>query len=127
MQLIYPLVVYNFGPEKSLPRFRFHYEEGEDLEKTATVYRALAEMGHVREKFGVPAPEKDEEVITPRGASPLPSKRTNAGESGPCRCGCQGGIEGKSRACPRRYRSSPTESTTRTKAPSSWTMRRPRR
>jgi phage gp29-like protein len=99
MQLVYPLVVYNFGPEKSLPRFRFHHEEGEDLEKTAKVYRALAEMGlpigenHVREKFGVPAPEKDEEVITPRGASPLPSKRTNAGESGPGRRGCQGGID----------------------------------
>jgi phage gp29-like protein len=70
------------GPEKSLPRFRFHYEAGEDLEKAARTYRELAEMGltigenHVREKFGIPAPEKNEGVIAPRRSSSSPETTT---------------------------------------------------
>jgi phage gp29-like protein len=84
MQLIYPLVLFNFGPEKSLPRFRFHYEAGEDLEKAARTYRELAGMGltigesHVREKFGIPAPEKNEGVIRPSGSSSSPSTTTRS-------------------------------------------------
>jgi phage gp29-like protein len=72
------------GPEKSLPRFRFHYEAGEDLEKAARTYRELAEMGltigenHVREKFGIPAPEKNEGVIVPRRSSSSPETTTRS-------------------------------------------------
>jgi phage gp29-like protein len=52
------------------------------LEKAARTYRELAEMGltigenHVREKFGIPAPEKNEGVIAPRRSSSSPETTT---------------------------------------------------
>jgi phage gp29-like protein len=77
MQLIYPLVGFNFGFDKNIPRFRFHHEEDEDLGQTAETYKTLAEMGfdgipkkHIYEKFGIPEPAKGEETVQPPSAPP---------------------------------------------------------
>jgi phage gp29-like protein len=74
LQLVRPLVAYNFGPDRDLPAFRFVRDEAEDLEKLARVYREAQGMGlaigarHVHERFGIPVPEEGEEVLSP-GAS----------------------------------------------------------
>jgi phage gp29-like protein len=58
-QLLRPLVGFNFGWDKSVPWFRFRFEEEEDLKSLSAVYRNLAAMGvpldleHVAERFGV--------------------------------------------------------------------------
>ncbi|MCK9376213.1 MAG: DUF935 domain-containing protein [Syntrophobacterales bacterium] len=59
-QLLRPLVGFNFGWDKSIPWFRFRFEEEEDLKTLSEVYRNLAAMGvplsmeHVAERFGLP-------------------------------------------------------------------------
>jgi len=61
-QLLRPLVGFNFGWDKSVPWFRFRFEEEEDLKTLSEVYRNLAAMGvplsmeHVAERFGLPLP-----------------------------------------------------------------------
>jgi len=40
-QIIAPWVMFNYGPNKSLPNFKFHFEKGEDLEKVSRVYGML--------------------------------------------------------------------------------------
>ncbi len=66
MQLIRPLVEFNFGPGTNLPSFRFKYEAGVDLKALAETYATLVRdvgfscipEGHIRERFGIPSPEK---------------------------------------------------------------------
>lgn len=66
MQLVRPLVEFNFGPGTDLPAFRFKYEAGEDLKALAETYATLVRdvgfngipEGHIRERFGIPQPEK---------------------------------------------------------------------
>ncbi len=59
-QLLRPLVGFNFGWDRSVPWFRFRFEEQEDLKNLSEVYRNLATMGlpmdweHVAERFGMP-------------------------------------------------------------------------
>jgi phage gp29-like protein len=70
MQLIYPLVLFNFGADKPLPVFRFAVEEGEDLKELAETFKGLNEMGveipvsHIRLRFGIPEPKKGEATTT---------------------------------------------------------------
>lgn len=69
--LIRPIVAFNFGWEAAerLPWLELDTREAEDLESLSKTYRELAQMGlpigvdHVRERFGIPAPAKDEELL----------------------------------------------------------------
>lgn len=71
MQVIRPLIEYNFGIDKSLPVFKFHYEEGKDLKALAETYGVLVrDMGfdgipksHIYQRFGIPMPENGEETV----------------------------------------------------------------
>jgi phage gp29-like protein len=64
MQLVRPLVEYNFGPGKGLPAFRFHYREGEDLKVLAETFNVLASLGmeipkaYLHKRFGIPMKEE---------------------------------------------------------------------
>lgn len=82
--LIRPLVLFNFGEDKRIPRIRFDCEESEDLTQTATILGTLIEKtglrvptSYIYKKFSIPEPEQDEEIATPRanpGAGMLPFK-----------------------------------------------------
>ncbi len=70
MQVIRPLVEFNFGPGRAMPVFKFHYEAGEDLKAMAETYKVLADSGfdgipksHIHKKFGIPLPEGGEETV----------------------------------------------------------------
>jgi phage gp29-like protein len=62
MQLIRPLVEFNFGPGTNLPVFRFKHEAGVDLKALADTYATLVRDvefkgipdSHIRERFGIP-------------------------------------------------------------------------
>lgn len=70
-QILQPWVAYNFGPERGIPKFIFHYEAQEDLEKTAKVYGILAKdvgfedigVDHIHERFGIPKPKEGEKTL----------------------------------------------------------------
>jgi phage gp29-like protein len=68
-QLLGPLVGFNFGFDKSVPWFRFRFEEEEDLKTLSEVYQNLAEMGfplsveHIAERFGVPLAQRGQTVL----------------------------------------------------------------
>ncbi|NLW35959.1 MAG: DUF935 family protein, partial [Syntrophorhabdus aromaticivorans] len=57
--------VFNYGPDKGVPKFKFHFEGDDDLEKTARVYGILVQdvnfqgipEEHIYERFGIPKPE----------------------------------------------------------------------
>jgi phage gp29-like protein len=71
-QLLAPWVVYNFGPDKGVPQFKFHFEGEEDLEKIARTYGILVKdvnykgigVKHIADRFGIPQPEKGEETVS---------------------------------------------------------------
>lgn len=69
MQLLRPLVGFNFGWDTPVPWFRFYLQEPEDLNVLSEVYRNLSDIGqpismeHVSERFGVPLPEEGETVL----------------------------------------------------------------
>lgn len=71
-QILAPWVVYNYGPVAGVPKFVLHYEAGEDIEKTARTYGILVKdvnfkgisVNHIRERFGIPEPEPDEETVS---------------------------------------------------------------
>lgn len=69
MQVVRPLVEFNFGAGKGLPRFSFQHEAKEDLKALAETYGILVrDLGfdgiprkHLHERFGIPMPDRDEE------------------------------------------------------------------
>jgi phage gp29-like protein len=71
LQILRPLVGFNFGWEKPVPGFAFNIAEDEDLKAVAETYKILAEMGypitvaHISERFGVPMAQKDELLVNP--------------------------------------------------------------
>lgn len=76
--IIKPLLVFNFGESRRLPWIKFHYEEPEDQETQAKTYQVLTDMGlpiateHIYEKFGIPKPDKGQEILKPIiGQSPV--------------------------------------------------------
>lgn len=93
MQLVRPLVGFNFGWDKSLPNVQLQHEKAEDLQATATTYKTLTEAGfkgiptaHVHEKFSIPVPAEGDETLQPpavggfgfdvgAGAVPGPTRR----------------------------------------------------
>ncbi len=76
-QLIRPLVGFNFGWDKAIPTYEPDWEEQEDLEKKATMFKTLVDSGlqipasWAYTEFGIPEPEEGEAVITPP-SSPIP-------------------------------------------------------
>lgn len=68
-QLIWPLVRWNFG-DKSLPQFKYHSEQSEDLEMLSRTHGALHDMGmplplsYMRKTYNVPEPVAGEEVLS---------------------------------------------------------------
>ena len=78
--LVRPFVDLNWGPQEKYPYVRFQHDEAEDLESGARTVEILARSGlripthWVRDKFGIPDPEGDEEVIG--GKAPAPSPPT---------------------------------------------------
>lgn len=65
MQVIRPLVEFNFGAGKRLPRFTLQHEGKEDLRALAETYGILARdvgfdgipASYIHERFGIPVPE----------------------------------------------------------------------
>ncbi len=77
MQLVRPLVGFNFGWDTALPDLKLIFEEAEDLQATATTYKTLVEAGfdgipksHIHEKFGIPLPKEGEETLQPPATQP---------------------------------------------------------
>ena len=76
MQLLRPLVGFNFGWDAPVPWFRFPIQEPEDLKALSEVYGNVVEMGqpisqeHISKRFGIPMPEEGETVLTPQSSGP---------------------------------------------------------
>jgi len=83
-QVVRPLVGYNFGWDKPLPRFKFKFEPPEDLKAISEVYINLSGIGyeltaeHVSERFKVPLPEKGQAILQPMSSGPMAMKRTHS-------------------------------------------------
>jgi len=76
-QLLAPWVVFNYGPGKGVSIFKLHYEEEENLERTAKVYGILVKEagfegipeGHIHDRFGIPKPQAGEKTLRFRQAN----------------------------------------------------------
>lgn len=74
-QLVRPLVGFNFGWDTALPELTLAPEEAEDLQAAATTLKTLTEAGfrgipvkYIHEKFAIPEPAGEEEVLSPPAA-----------------------------------------------------------
>lgn len=69
VQLIRPIVGYNFGWDQFCPVFKFQCDEAEDLKMLSEVYKNLREINqpisaeHVSKRFKIPMPRKGETVL----------------------------------------------------------------
>lgn len=74
-QIIWPLVVWNFGTDKFLPEFQFEIEEEEDLALESETWERLMRIGvpitirQAQEKFGILPAEEGEPLLTLRDSS----------------------------------------------------------
>lgn len=75
--IIKPLVEFNFGPNANVPFFGFDCREASDQKEAAAVLKTLAcSMGlkiptsYIYQKFNIPKPEEDEEVLQPQSYAP---------------------------------------------------------
>jgi len=89
-QLIIPLVMFNFGPQATYPRYKTSYEPPEDLVTAITIDKTLAvDIGvpmaasYFYDKYHIPEPAKDEQLVTPAAhqqpAQPFPLKQDVSG------------------------------------------------
>jgi len=85
MQLLRPLVGFNFGWDTPVPWFRFDLQEPEDLKTLSEVYKNVIGFGqpvaaeHVSERFNIPLPEKGQSVLaSPTQGGPAAMKRVAA-------------------------------------------------
>lgn len=89
-QVVYPLVLWNFGPAAaadSCPRLSFTTEGAQDLQQRSEIDKTLQDMGvpiplsYARETYGIPEAATGDEVLAPRApiappnpfAPPLPA------------------------------------------------------
>jgi len=76
-QLIRPLVGFNYGWDTPVPGYKAIWNEKEDLKVLSEVYKNVISFGqpvsaeHVSERFGIPLPEKDQEILEPRSQTPV--------------------------------------------------------
>lgn len=77
-QLIWPMVGFNFGFDKLLPKLIFQVKESEDLQALSATHKNLVEMGapipisFVQKKYGIPAAINGEEILQPPAPAPNP-------------------------------------------------------
>jgi phage gp29-like protein len=80
--LVAPLVRFNLGPQAASPKLRIGQPATEDLQLTLSAVKDLVPLGlkvgmsTVRDKFGLPDPAPDEELLTP--AIPAPNATATA-------------------------------------------------
>jgi phage gp29-like protein len=74
-QVIYPLALWNFGPDaaaKLLPKLKINTETQEDLTARSGIDKTLQDMGvaisesYAREKYSIPEPTKGDNILEPR-------------------------------------------------------------
>lgn len=78
-QVLQPWVLFNYGPDKGVPKFKLHFEAGEDLELVAKVYGILVKDAnfqgipedHIHERFSIPKASKGEKTLRAVGATPV--------------------------------------------------------
>ncbi|OGP61830.1 MAG: hypothetical protein A2V67_04910 [Deltaproteobacteria bacterium RBG_13_61_14] len=74
--LVRPIIIFNFGPQKAYPRFKLHFEPAEDLMQMANMLQILVGAGtkipqsYVYERFNLPEPEPGEPVLERPAALP---------------------------------------------------------
>jgi phage gp29-like protein len=87
MQLLRPLVGFNFGWNVPVPWFRFNLQEPEDLKAISEVYTNVIGFGqpvaaeHVSDRFWIPMPEEGQTVLAPakpQGLFPMKSTTKTA-------------------------------------------------
>lgn len=85
-QVLWPWVVYQFGPDKACPTLIFHCEAGKDLLSLAQTYGDIVQrlgfrrisLGHIYKRFGIPKPlegEKTLEDLARQASGEWPLKR----------------------------------------------------
>jgi len=84
-QMIRPMVGFNFGWDTAVPGYSAIWNEREDLKSLSEVYKNVIGFGqpvspeHVSERFGIPLPEKDQEILQPAsGGGPMAMKRPHS-------------------------------------------------
>lgn len=77
--LIRPLVIFNFGEDRRIPRIRYACEEADDLKDLVDIYdKLIVNIGlkvptsHLYKKFSIPKPENGEEVASPEKGTSFP-------------------------------------------------------
>ncbi len=90
LQVLRPLVGFNFGWDKPVPGCAFNIAEEEDLKALSETYKNVIGFGtevsqeHVRERFGIPAPKDGETIIqmpkTPQDQGPGARGQGSGGE-----------------------------------------------
>ena len=74
-QIIWPLVLWNFGPDSAMPTWDISVEEPEDLDGRQKREQGLQQMGvpipkrYALETYGIPELEEDDEILQPRQAT----------------------------------------------------------
>ena len=69
LQVLRPLVGFNFGWEKAVPGFSFMIQDAPDLKTDSEVCKNLASIGlripvsYINEHFGIPLPQEGEETV----------------------------------------------------------------
>jgi phage gp29-like protein len=75
-QVLQPWVLFNYGPDTGIPKFKFHFETKEDLESVAKVYGLLVKEAnfegipesHIHERFGIPKAVAGEKTLRAAGS-----------------------------------------------------------
>lgn len=97
--VIGPYVRFNYGPTAPIPLLKLQKPESEDLKALSDALAPLIDRGltvkssEIRSKFGLAAPEADDEVLTPVNAAPpaAPAVALNRRRFGGCGGpGCEG-------------------------------------
>ncbi len=74
-QLVRPLVLWNFGPKAPIPTWGYDLEEAEDLTARLAIDKGVQSMGvalsdgYVRQRYSIPAIDKDDVVLSPNAAA----------------------------------------------------------
>lgn len=83
-QVLQPWVLFNYGPDKGVPKFRFHFEAEENLERVAKVYGILVKDAnfegipedHIHERFGIPKAATGEKTLRAAGTLNINKEHT---------------------------------------------------
>jgi len=86
LQVLRPLVGFNFGWEQAVPGFGFIIQDAPDLKSDSEVCKNLAGIGvripvsYISEHFGIPLPQEGEETV---GGAAVPPSESQAGKPVP--------------------------------------------